>query len=182
MEDIILLEYLKKKGILNTQECVEILSMKEETNVPHNKSDKYSEFFDSFKEVTEDMNYSEKDKFIERLKDYNNKTIGHFNEPYAKFLVSKMWHKDDLGIKCVGERYNTLKAKEVHERYKSMIPSSVTDSDIYIAINSQYHNSQCLFKKWFGSDADSKIIEHAIIYWFKDDDWGISKLWDCFNK
>ena len=27
-----------------------------------------------------------------------------------------------------------------------------------------------LFKSWFGNDIEQKIIESAIIYWFKDDD------------
>ena len=45
-------------------------------------------------------------------------------------------------------------------------------SDVYLAINSQYHNYICLFKQWFDvNDIDCKIIQSAIHYWFNDDDW-----------
>lgn len=192
MEDIILIEYLKKKGILNDHDYSELTSeMKHKEHKEHedyshstpesSRSDKYSDFFDSFKEVTRDMNPSEKDKFVDRLKDYDNKPVEHFNESYAKYLVSKMWHKDDMGRKCMGEKYDMLKAKEVCERYRGMISSYVNPSDIYIAINSQYHNYHCLFKKWFGEDLDHKIIESAIRYWFMDESYSSSKLWDHFK-
>lgn len=188
MEDIMLIKYLKEKGILNEHEYRELtlgMKTKEMESHPHHldsgKSDMYSEFFNSFKKVTEDMNPSEKGQFVDRLKDYDNKPMEHFNESYAKYIVSKMWHTDDSGRKCMGEKYDMLMAKEVCERYRGMVPSAVTYSDVYIAINSQYHDYHCLFKKWFGEDVDYKIIESAIRYWFKDEDYGSSKLWDHFK-
>lgn len=186
MEDIMLIKYLREKGILNDHEYHELTSgMKDKVMESHHsdteRSDKYSEFFSSFKEVTKDMNPSEKGQFVDRLKDYDNKPMEHFNESYAKYIVSKMWHKDDTGRKCMGEKYDMLMAKEVCERYRGMVPSSVTYSDVYIAINSQYHDYHCLFKKWFGDDIDYKIIESAVRYWFKDEDYGSSKLWDHFK-
>lgn len=75
-----------------------------------------------------------------------------------------------------------LKAKEICERYRGIIPMSVTPSDIYIAINNQYHNYHCLFNKWFGNDIDYQIIESAIVYWFKDKSHGMSKLWEHFKN
>lgn len=36
--------------------------------------------------------------------------------------------------------------------------------------NSQYHDYVELFKSWFGDNVDQKIIESAIIFWFKDVD------------
>lgn len=41
---------------------------------------------------------------------------------------------------------------------------------MYVAINSQYHDYVELFKSWFGDNVDQKIIESAIIFWFKDVD------------
>lgn len=35
---------------------------------------------------------------------------------------------------------------------------------------SQYHDYVELFKSWFGDNVDQKIIESAIIFWFKDVD------------
>lgn len=40
-----------------------------------------------------------------------------------------------------------------------------------------------LFKAWFGDGIDQKIIESAIIFWFKDDDYREgSKLWNYFKE
>lgn len=62
------------------------------------------------------------------------------------------------------------KAKEICERYRGVIPVSATPTDVYVAINSQYHDYVELFKSWFGDNVDQKIIESAIIFWFKDVD------------
>lgn len=45
---------------------------------------------------------------------------------------------------------------------------NISDDDV--AINSQYHDYVELFKSWFGDNVDQKIIESAIIFWFKDVD------------
>ena len=48
-------------------------------------------------------------------------------------------------------------------------------------INAQYHDYCELFKAWFGDNIDNKIIESAINFWFKDDDYkGGSKVWKYF--
>lgn len=60
--------------------------------------------------------------------------------------------------------------KEICERYRGVIPVSATPTDVYVAINSQYHDYVELFKSWFGDNVDQKIIESAIIFWFKDVD------------
>ena len=80
-----------------------------------------------------------------------------------------MYHIEG-GRKYIGEKFDMYKAKEVCERYRGILPVSVTTCDVYVAINSQYHNYAMLFKSWFGNDIEQKIIESAIIYWFKDDD------------
>lgn len=53
---------------------------------------------------------------------------------------------------------------------RGVIPVSATPTDVYVAINSQYHDYVELFKSWFGDNVDQKIIESAIIFWFKDVD------------
>lgn len=105
----------------------------------------------------------------------------HFDVDYARFLVSKMYHIED-GRKYVGEKYDISKAKEVCERYKGMIPQSATHADVYVAINAQYHDYCELFKSWFGDNIDQKIIESAIVFWFKDDDYKGVKIWKYFKE
>lgn len=72
--------------------------------------------------------------------------------------------------KYSGEKFDIHKAKEICERYRGVIPVSATPTDVYVAINSQYHDYVELFKSWFGDNVDQKIIESAIIFWFKDVD------------
>lgn len=100
----------------------------------------------------------------------NNMIEDHFNEPQARYIVSTM-HHIEKGRKNVGEYFSMQKAKEVHERYNGIIPSSVNICDIYVAINAQYHDYSELFKSWFNNNVDAKIIESAIIFWFKDTDY-----------
>lgn len=95
--------------------------------------------------------------------------------------VSKMFHTEG-GRKYVGEKFDMLKAKEICERYRGIIPQSATHGDVYVAINAQYHDYCELFKAWFGDSVDSKIIESAINFWFKDDDFKEGcKVWKYFN-
>lgn len=104
----------------------------------------------------------------------------HFNDSYAKYTVSKMFHTEG-GRKYVGEKFDMLKAKEICERYRGIIPQSATHGDVYVAINAQYHDYCELFKAWFGDSVDSKIVESAINFWFKDDDFKGNKVWKYFN-
>ena len=93
----------------------------------------------------------------------------HFNDSEAKYLVSEMYHVEN-GRKRVGEKYDMHKAKEIIERYRGILPTSVTPADLYVAINTQYHDYAELFKNWFGDNIDQKIIESAVVFWFKDAD------------
>ena len=87
------------------------------------------------------------------------------------------------GRKYVGEKFDITTAKEICERYRGMIPHSITYADMYVAINMQYHDYCELFKSWFGNAVEQKIIESAIIFWFKDDDYkGNFKLWDYLKE
>ena len=94
---------------------------------------------------------------------------GHFNESEAKYIVSQMYHIEN-GRKHVGEKFDMHKSKEIVERYRGILPTSVTPADLYVAINTQYHDYAELFKNWFGDNIDQKIIESAVVFWFKDAD------------
>jgi hypothetical protein len=75
------------------------------------------------------------------------------------------------------------KAKEVRERYRGLIPQDITIADIYVAINAQYHDYCELFTSWFGSNIEQKVIESAIVFWFKDTDYKKGfKLMEYFSE
>lgn len=106
----------------------------------------------------------------------------HFIPSEAEYLVSSMYHTEN-GRRYAGEKYDLDKAKEVCERYKGFLPSTVTHVDVYVAINAQYHDYANLFKSWFGDRIDHKIIESAIVFWFKDEDNpGTAKLVNYFRE
>lgn len=110
--------------------------------------------------------------------DYNE----HFDKRSAKETVEEMYHVKDHK-KYIGEKYDMQKAHEVCEKYKNKLDDSVDVADVYVAINSQYHDYCELFERWFGKgNIDDMIIEAAICFWFDDVDFGEDKVWKYFNE
>ena len=109
----------------------------------------------------------------------------HFDEEYAKWQVSTMYHTADNGKICKGEIYNYDCAKNVFDKYVRNINSSITVWDVYVAINVQYHDYIRLYSEWFRNinknELDNKIIESAITFYFKDEDSGSTKTWNYFK-
>lgn len=133
----------------------------------------------------DDMPDSFSDKDMHKMMRYMRHSMGeeeHFTLEDAEYIVSEMYHKE-RGKKHNGEKFNMHKAKEVLERYRGIIPHSVTPEDVYVAINAQYHDYVELFKSWFGDNVDQKIIESAIVFWFKDvDSKSENKILDYFKE
>lgn len=90
-----------------------------------------------------------------------------------------------FGKICKGEIYNYDCAKNVFDKYVRNINSSITVWDVYVAINAQYHDYIRLYSEWFRNinknELDNKIIESAIIFYFKDEDSGSTKTWNYFK-
>lgn len=106
----------------------------------------------------------------------------HFDERTAKETVEEMYHVKDHK-KYIGEKYDMRKAREVFENYKHKLEGEADIADVYVAINSQYHDYCELFEKWFGKgNFDDMIIESAICFWFNDVDFGEDKVWKYFNE
>lgn len=151
MEDVLLLQFLKKKGIISDRDMHE------------------------FHELAS-SSMSEEPVYLSKSSHEEHTDSDHMSEAEARDLVSRMYHIEG-GRKYIGEKFDMYKAKEVCERYRGILPASVTPCDVYAAINSQYHNYAVLFKSWFGSDIEQRIIESAIVYWFKDDDQMNKQRW-----
>ena len=147
MEDMLLMQLLKKKGIISERDIHE------------------------FHELASANVSSEPVYLAKTMEVMSHQNGTHISEFEAKEIVSKMYHIEN-GRKYIGEKFDMYKAKEVCERYRNIIPKEANYIDVYLAINSQYHNYICLFKQWFDvNDIDCKIIQSAIHYWFNDDDW-----------
>lgn len=206
MDEILMREYLRSKGKGMSDEDF-MRNMKEHFNTKYARGrgrgrgmrdSDYGDFFEEedmrrfddfyinrhnsesdFIDMVKNMNHEEKKKLVEMIE--GGEGSEHFNDSYAKYTVSKMFHTEG-GRKYVGEKFDMLKAKEICERYRGIIPQSATHGDVYVAINAQYHDYCELFKAWFGDNVDSKIVESAINFWFKDDDFKEGcKVWKYFN-
>lgn len=90
-------------------------------------------------------------------------------QPVQQPVPQRMiWDEVDAEISPMTDDMH--KAKEICERYRGILPTSATVADVYVAINSQYHDYAELFKNWFGDGIEQKIVESAIVFWFKDAD------------
>lgn len=157
MEDMLLMQILKKKGIISDRDIHE------------------------FHELAA-INTNKEPVYLNEVKDIIGQNNNDLNETEAVKIVSKMYHVEN-GRKYIGEKFSIYTAKEICERYRGILSSNITVCDIYIAINSQYHDYSKLFKTWFGDNIDNKIIESAMVYWFMDEDCiSDNKIKDYFIK
>ena len=143
----------------------------------YHDSHKEKDLYSKFKEFMARESIMEEPYYEDRKKEHSTKHLyrasksnDHFSVHEAEDLVANMYHYDG-GRKYVGEKYSMMKAKEVCERYRGMLPTHINYIDVYVAINAQYHDYSILFKSWFGDNIDSKIIESAVVFWFRDDDF-----------
>lgn len=129
--------------------------------------------------MMDELDSYDKEKLFKMLLAENNG--GHFNEDSAKSIVLSMYHTSS-GRKFMGEKYDMSKAKEIYARYRGIIPSDATVADVYVALNAHYHDFCDLYKAWFGDNIDGKIVESAINFWFKDDDYkGTCKVFKYYR-
>lgn len=193
MDELMLMEYLKSKG-MDEQSFMD--KFKEFVS-NHNRSSYRGSSRTSFNrgQYPEGLEaYEGWDRHITGRKgympEYNRGGIRmdrgmsdeHFIPSEAEYIVSEMYHTEN-GRRYTGEKYDFEKAKEVCERYRGFLPSTVTPVDVYVAINAQYHDYANLFKSWFGDRIDHKVIESAIVFWFKDEDNpGTAKLVNYFRE
>lgn len=149
MDDLIIIDYLKRKGLYNLteKECDSRL-----------KDIMYQHFMKDYGKAETSLG-KEKSYPMTMSRDADSK----------KRLVDNMFHYEE-GKKYAGEKFDIYKTKEVCERYRGIIPSHIDEIDVYIAINAHYHDYAELYKLWFGDNIDQKIIDSAIKFWFKDED------------
>ena len=117
-----------------------------------------------------------------KMRKYMMEHHSGITEEDAKYIVSNMHHSEGARVMS-GEHFSCIKAKEVLDKYKPMLHREVEYPEMYIAINAQYHDYALLFKSWFGDNIDHKIIESAITFWFKDEDYKhASKVKEYFKE
>lgn len=194
MDEIIMKEYLRNRGMSDQDFMIrlkEVLGSERYDNkgMGGHYNDMYERYNNTYNinrhsdsqlmDLVESLSHEDKKRLMSIVESsvtnrnmYRNmsRNNGYIDESYAKHIVSQMYHISN-GRKHVGEKYDMHKAKEIKERYNGTIPSQYSLEDVYIAINAQYHDYCELFKNWFGDNIDNKIIESAIVFWFKDVDY-----------
>ena len=188
MDELMIYEYLKNKSIEDKEFLDKFKTFMESNKQymrhqkPHFNDGYDMDNYESFKSYNSNSGSFSKDydtvfRYMRHNKEYSN-----ISEDEAKYLVSCMYHIEN-NKKYIGEKYDMYKTKEMYQRYRGLLPTHITIPEVYLALNAQYHNYAELFKKWFGDNADSKIIESAIVFWFKDTNYKThNKVSDYFRE
>ena len=108
-----------------------------------------------------------------------------FDETYAMYQVSNMYHTKANGVVCRGQIFTVEDAKAIYDKHVRNINREITYWDVYVAVNAQYHDYIRMYKQWFPNlteeQLDEKIIHSAINFWFEDEDAGSGKVWNYFK-
>lgn len=102
----------------------------------------------------------------------------HYNEDFARYDVSKMFHKDNSGNVIEGERWNVNAAKEAIKPWIGKISQTCTIYDVYVALNTNWHDKVELWKKKHPETYEADIIEDAVSFYMLDDDAKDGKVWN----
>lgn len=116
------------------------------------------------------------DVYDEAMRDLHEVFCGpHYNECFAREDVAGMHHKNTRGETIKGEHWSM---DQVTSAIKGMsIPGNTNIWDVYVALNANWHDKNVKFAEWFNVDADKKIIEDAISFYFMDADAPDGKVW-----
>ncbi|WP_302821608.1 DUF7841 family protein, partial [Parabacteroides goldsteinii] len=89
--------------------------------------------------------------------------------------VSYMRHKNKAGQEETGEHWSL---QQVTTAIKGMsIPGNTNIWDVYVALNANWHDKEAKFTEWFGPDAEKRIVEDAVSFYFNDADAPDGKIW-----
>ena len=135
--------------------------------------------------LLEEMAEAHKERYWRVMRDTHELMFGkHFDKEYAEWEVEKMHHTCDNRT-YKGEHWSMEETTAVMSNYRNQLPTEITPCDFYGALNAQWHDYQCVMSKLFSNneEAENAIIESAIAFWFKDEDYaGNDKVWRYFNK
>ena len=150
------------------------------------QSDKAWDMIKAFKEALCKNAEVDKNVFWNIMKDFHESVIGkHFNESYAIYQVSQMFHTDSNRNRIETPMFSIEHTKEIFSKYIRKLNKTITVWDLYVALNAEYHDHINLYKRWFPDatteELENKIIESAIDFWFNDEDVSDNKIWKYFR-
>lgn len=137
-------------------------------------------------ELLEEMREADPAKFWAFMRKAHEQMLGaHFDETYARWQVERMHHTSPNGSVHRGEHWTIDQVMAATNKYRAKFPAEVTEWDVYVALNSQWHDYDDWAATKFDSpeQRDTAIIDGAIAFWFADEDYpSPTKVWDYFAK
>lgn len=133
---------------------------------------------DVMEEAMEKLREKDPEAYDETMRDLHEVFCGpHYNECFARMDVAAMFHKNAKGDVVKGEHWSM---EQVSAAIKGMsVPGNSNIWDVYVALHSNWHDKEVKFLEWFGPDADKRIIEDAINFYFLDEDGPKEgKIWE----
>lgn len=130
----------------------------------------------ALEEAMECLKEKDPDTYDETMRDLHEVFCGpHYTECFAREDVAGMHHKNSKGEVIRGEHWNM---DQVTSAAKGLpVPSTATPWDVYVALNANWHDKEVKFTEWFGPDAEKRIVEDAISFYFNDADASEGKVW-----
>lgn len=128
---------------------------------------------------------SDPEKYWKLIKDMYAVMCGdHFNENFAEWEVSEMYHKDKQGAMHKGQHWSIDQTDSVFEKMRSKFSNTYNKYDWYVTMNMMYHDNYCMYKEWWPDAAEDvltlKIAESSANY-LADIDAEDGKIWRYLN-
>lgn len=130
----------------------------------------------ALEDAMECLKEKDPDTYDEAMRDLHEVFCGpHYTECFAREDVAGMHHKNSKGEVIRGEHWNM---DQVTSAAKGLpVPSTATPWDVYVALNANWHDKEVKFTEWFGPEAEKRIVEDAISFYFNDADAPEGKVW-----
>lgn len=130
----------------------------------------------ALEDAMECLKEKDPDTYDEAMRDLHEVFCGtHYTECFAREDVAGMHHKNSKGEVIRGEHWNM---DQVTSAAKGLpVPSTATPWDVYVALNANWHDKEVKFTEWFGNDAEKRIVEDAVSFYFNDADAPEGKVW-----
>lgn len=105
----------------------------------------------------------------------------HYNEAFALWQVSQMYHKDKSGIEHKGQHWSPDQVRTVFAGLsKNKALAEYNYWDFYVTIHMMWHDNICMYRTWWPEADDKalneKVVEASVNY-LSDDDGEHGKIW-----
>lgn len=133
------------------------------------------ESIDSFSELLDELKESHPQMYWDFMrKQHGIMFHNHYDEHYAVWDVSQMYHTDKSGEKKYGAYWTVEQVEAATAGMK--FPAGVTRWDRFVAMNAARHD-------WGKDFDDTTVLKIGYDFYFADDDWSSdTKIWEYISN